>query len=774
MANQNTISVQLTVNDDGSVTMQQFGKNTEDAMNKVSSSTKNTVGPMETLKNTYVDMMAKAATAYMAVQTAMDYMEKGVKAMQAEDTFKTLTDSSDQAADDILANLKRATDGTITDSQLMQKAVKANLLDFTAEQTQQMAEMARQAARESGEDVNQTFDTIVNAISTNMPRGLKQYGLVTKEQMTLINQAIADGVPNVNLLSFAWENYQNQIAKIGPLEENEAERLQKTKSGMDAAAESAGKLLQALKSTFTTLSTEPMDNYFERLAGLSKEDLSETGDNYNIVHAVVPTQPSSAEAELRAAQTLMAQKKADVETMKALDKDYLTSQEANIKVISELRKAAGDDDYKIACDSLVRQEALNAEYYTRMKAEIDAEAAARSKADRDKISDAAFTAQKMQELDAQTANKAISLMQQRTVLSISTAQADIKNLTSRLADYQKYYDSLKAMMDKNLADEKQHLAELTALQKQYKDNQTSTAAQLALVNGTNKNMSPQQTYDSARSALNQQFMDITNTMTGQDQYNALEKYKQAVVDLQQQFQKGISGAKDLFGGESQQDIISAAKVAEDASSDLNRAYAIQQQDLVSLADAKQQQITTDQLWAQTLQQSMTDAQNEMDKLKATILDLSDQIKNMQKTVELTGVDHVSSVVDSIISRIQLLHTLANEPIVIAASGGASVIPSLPTNPYDSSLNLDSGLNLNAGLALGSYASGTDYVPRTGLYQLHQGEKVITASENNGGSRSVSIGNLNINIPANAAPQSAADWRSITRNIIVPELRKLNS
>jgi len=78
------------------------------------------------------------------------------------------------------------------------------------------------------------------------------------------------------------------------------------------------------------------------------------------------------------------------------------------------------------------------------------------------------------------------------------------------------------------------------------------------------------------------------------------------------------------------------------------------------------------------------------------------------------------------------------------------------------------------LNLGSYADGTDYVPRTGQYLLHQGEKVVTAAENNSDGKSVTFGNIVINVPASAAPQNAADWRNITRNYIVPELRKLNS
>jgi hypothetical protein len=788
MSNQNTISVQLTVNDDGSVVMKQFGQNSEDAMNKVTTAAPKATSAMESLKSTYLDCAAKAATAYMAISKAMEYMDLGAKAAQAEASFRTLAQTSGESADAILTAMKKATDGTVSDSEIMQKSAKAMMLGFSGDQIEQMGEMARLAARTSGEDVGMVFDNIVNAISTNMPRTLKQYGLITKDQMTTVNQALSEGVTDINLYSMAVDNFAVQSAKIGPVLENEAEKLQQHRAQLQATKEALGDLLitasgyvvkgisaitepiAAIEATWAnafsgTFNLAPIEAYIDKLMGIDDEEKKIAATNL----AAAQAKKAQDDADMKTELGKVAQRKANLETMKALDKDYFASQAANIKVIDELRKAAGDDEYKIASDSLAKQEALNAEYYTRMKAEIDLEAAARSKADRDKISDAAYTAQKMQELDTQTANKAIALMQQRTVLSIQTAQNDIKNLTSRLADYQKYYDSLKSMMDKNTADEKQHLADLTALQKQYKDNQTSTAAQLATVNGTNKNQTAAQQYDSARSDLNQQYMNITNNLTGQAQYDALEKYKQGVVDLQQQFKTGVAGAKDLFGGEAQQDIVSAAKVAEDASSDLNRAYALQQQDLVSLAEAKQQQITTDQLWGQVLLQSLTDAQNEMDKLKQTISDLSDQIKNMQKTVELTGVDHVSSVVDSIINRIQQLHMLASQQITFSASLSSSSSSSGTSSP-DTSANL----NLNSGLVLNSYASGTDYVPRTGLYQLHQGEKVVTAAQNNGGSRNITFGDIHLHIPANVAPQTPTDWRAITRNYIVPEMRKLSS
>lgn len=54
-----------------------------------------------------------------------------------------------------------------------------------------------------------------------------------------------------------------------------------------------------------------------------------------------------------------------------------------------------------------------------------------------------------------------------------------------------------------------------------------------------------------------------------------------------------------------------------------------------------------------------------------------------------------------------------------------------------------------GGSLGSYAAGTDYVPRTGIYMLHQGEAVITSGENSksgkSGAPNVNISGISINV-----------------------------
>jgi hypothetical protein len=49
---------------------------------------------------------------------------------------------------------------------------------------------------------------------------------------------------------------------------------------------------------------------------------------------------------------------------------------------------------------------------------------------------------------------------------------------------------------------------------------------------------------------------------------------------------------------------------------------------------------------------------------------------------------------------------------------------------------------------------------------------VAAEEYRSGKAGVTIGDVHIHIPANAAPQRPEDWSAIVRNQIVPELKRI--
>lgn len=328
--------------------------------------------------------------------------------------------------------------------------------------------------------------------------------------------------------------------------------------------------------------------------------------------------------------------------------------------------------------------------------------------------------------------------------AIAIAEEDKKALEGRLAESQQYYDSLQAMIAANVEAERRAAAEIQRLRASQVNYEKSAADMIAKIKA--EAMDPKKAYETQRSDLNMQYLDAMN-LEGEARIQALEEYKQAVAGLQQQFAQGIPGEKDIFG--KVDNIVSAKQIAEDAIADIERATQSQRNATEQLVATQEDQLSVIQAWGQALQNEAVSVQNEMAGIQNMIADIAAQIENMKTTIELEGVDHVSPVIERIIARLHELHRMAQVNI----GGGETV--SVPV--------------------MDSYATGTDYVPRTGLYQLHKGEAVVPAAENTKSGRGVNIsGDIIINVPASAAADRPEDWRMITRNFIVPELRAMGA
>lgn len=395
-------------------------KKTETATQSMSSS-------FEKLKQNWIAVTAAAVAFGMAMQKAMDYMDLGAKALQSEATFKNLAQVSGESADKILANLTRITNGTIDDSLLMQKASKALMLDFTGAQIEQMAEMARMGARVTGETVAQVFDNIVNAISTNMPRGLKQYGLVTKEQMNMVSQAMSAGITGIDLYSMAMSNFSVQQAKMGKLYTDEAEKMQQYKAKIDETKESIGKLLivatgfslgmvseatgryAAILASIVTRSTAPLKARASDAVGIPEAQAEADRAKARLTQA---TDQKTAEEKRKLAdeETMrqigaVQQHKSALEAMKVLDTNYFTQRSALITNIEEVAIINGQNEFTAKKATIDAMKALDVEYRSKTLAENQAEDDTRTETDKKQLSSAVFIHDKVVALDADMATR---------------------------------------------------------------------------------------------------------------------------------------------------------------------------------------------------------------------------------------------------------------------------------------------------------------------------------------------------------------------------------
>jgi hypothetical protein len=89
---------------------------------------------LESLKANWIAASAAVYGAWRVISEGLDLMHMGAKAQQIEEAFKIVSSSVKESATDILAAMKKASAGTVADSDIMQKAVKGFALGLSGDQ----------------------------------------------------------------------------------------------------------------------------------------------------------------------------------------------------------------------------------------------------------------------------------------------------------------------------------------------------------------------------------------------------------------------------------------------------------------------------------------------------------------------------------------------------------------------------------------------------------------------------------------------------------------
>ncbi len=227
------------------------------------------------LKKNWLEISVVAYEAAKAVQEAWEYMEGGAKAQQAEESFRAVAAAAGESADEIIEAMKRASAGAVDDSDIMQKAVKGMMQGLSGDQMISIMSAARTAARVTGQEVGQAYETITDAIANKAPRALLQYGLITKEQMKMLNEAMAMGITEVDIYAIAMENAATQTGKLNIEGENNIEKMQRWKALFNEIKESIGKGIFWI-----------MDNVIDPLVSMIEKAGAMIGHTFSTIGAI--------------------------------------------------------------------------------------------------------------------------------------------------------------------------------------------------------------------------------------------------------------------------------------------------------------------------------------------------------------------------------------------------------------------------------------------------------------------------------------------------------
>lgn len=189
-------------------------------------------GSITKLSVQFSAMSTSIQAAWAGLQKGLGWMEMAAKAQQAEESFRQVAATAGESADEIIAAMKKASAGTIDESDMMQKAVKGITQGLKGDELVRLMETARVAARTTGDDVGTTFDKIVDAVANKTPRALKEMGMVSQEQMSIFEQATRAGVEEITLLDIVIANTMVREAQFGIITDNAAESIQRFNANM--------------------------------------------------------------------------------------------------------------------------------------------------------------------------------------------------------------------------------------------------------------------------------------------------------------------------------------------------------------------------------------------------------------------------------------------------------------------------------------------------------------------------------------------------------------
>lgn len=744
---------------------------------------------LQKFKQNWIGVTAAVGAAVAAMYQGFQLAEDAAMGLQKRQAFANLSLSKGLNADQLLSDLKRVSAGTISTQQLIEKSGTAMLLGIEGEYLPKLMEIARASSRITGDTITKSFEDLSLAVGRQSKMILDNLGILL--DVDKANEAYAaslgktasqlnDAERKQAFLNATMAAGQKIINDVGVSSITAAERLQRMQATMTNLRETGGRALlafgtaalgifQGLASAIT-FSYGILTKYIasvaeiaakipllgravrpiaEELRMMSDASLAaadnladDGGDSLATAWDIITGRAGEASAAMAAA-TVTGEDVTDSATQQAKAIDSASSA---IQRYSQLVKDLGKEQLKIAESGYGKDLDRQAEYFERTGrvASNLAQPLRQYLSVLDQVYATQLDAQReIGEVLETLKVKQVDLAQQQ----ITVAETEKTWAQARLGAWQSYYEKLQGMHATAIETMKKKQEELLAVKKFGID--------------LSKELADKFQPADQLSAYEQYFSQLDSI--DQAQAKAMQLTGQKRIDA---LQEAMNKLKQLPGevAEGDQVIISSLEVYAQAQQRFESMQAASE-------SAKQAEIDLAQNAVATLSAEMDRAQSAMTTLQQQVLDLDARILALSKTVVLSVEDQATGPIDAIQVA---LAKLQDKEITITANYVSNIPASVGGSTASSSSGAVSTVSRGSlpMFPIASFATGTAYVPRTGLYQLHRGEEVMTRSAASSDRQAPSITIapvINLNGTTSSGREKTA--RELAREI-EPELRKL--
>lgn len=276
MAATQTLKIIIDAQNKASAAFKQLGTQFE----TINKQEKNLKKSLENFQPTFQRMAATGAIALGAIGTAfVAFGRDGAQSQAVALGFDRMTESIGVNADEILASLKKASGGTISETDLMLTANKAMALGVgdSTETFTSLMEVARNKAQIMGLSVEQAFNDLTTGIGRGSVMILDNLGITTtaakaQEQYAAsvgkTVEELTEAEQKQALLNVVLEQGQAEITKMGGVTATSAEKLQALGADFANMKSTIGEaLLPALEAL-----VEALTPIIEKVAAFAREN----------------------------------------------------------------------------------------------------------------------------------------------------------------------------------------------------------------------------------------------------------------------------------------------------------------------------------------------------------------------------------------------------------------------------------------------------------------------------------------------------------------------
>lgn len=697
---------------------------------------------LDKFKAHWLGTVAAIGAAWVTVTQGWALAMQAAEGIQQRQSFANMAASHGQSANRIIEDLRRVSGETINTKTMIEKAGTAMTLGIPADKLSGLMEVARATSRITGQSVTEAFSDISLAVARGSRMILDNLGIIVNEeaayktlaaQLGKTTDQLTDTEKKTAFMNATLAAGQDIIKRVGAEGLTMAEKMQAAEARMQNFKEVVGigvlAVINLLNGAFNMTAAGALalsGGIFKIIQGVSwLIGAEQTFQEYRLAadaaFAASKDLAGTGMGALGDAVDLVSGRLDPLNTKMVAFKDQARQSAENTQKLAESKKQAATDiaGYAKEIDRLgaLQLKAAASGYSDDLKRQADylkengrlardlSAPLERYLSIIDQVYGRQVEAQREigQALFRIGAEQKAIAQQNITIATTEKAAAD-----ARLQAWSQYLGNLRAMHASAMADMKKAQDDLFSIR-------MNTGDLVAQVQ--QKLMSPMEQYYAQVQRLEEK-QRIAQGLGGDEKIQMLQSIQQAWANLTGEIKEG------------DQVLLSQADASAGA---LLKIQAIGKQ----LEAEKAAQLGQAEESVTSLERAMQAATGMVSDYQQRIMELDNTIAALTRTFSLTMKDEASPVIAQVKSA---LDGIRDKTITITA--------------------VYRPVYADNSAALGSYAVGTSYVPRTGLYQLHQGEKVVTRGESSRAEAPVSVtleGGIQVVLPnVTRADASSAD------------------